>query len=61
MTRFKHFQTMRTILANSFSGEYKSRDEVKAAAEQKGIPAEQFEQILDEVLRAGALKPNLNR
>ncbi|MFM5008368.1 hypothetical protein [Aeromonas veronii] len=59
MTSFKHFQAMQTILANSFAGEYKSRDEVKAAAEQKGIPAEQFEQVLDDVLRAGALKPNL--
>lgn len=59
MTSFKNFQVMTTILANTFAGEYKSRDQIKAAAEQRGISPEQFEQVLDDVLRAGALKPNL--
>lgn len=58
-TSFKYFQIMTTILSHTFAGEYKSRDEVKVAAEKKGIPADQFEQVLDDVLRAGALKPNL--
>ena len=59
MTSFKNFQIMTTILSHTFAGEYKSRDEIKAAAEKKGIPTDKFEQVLDDVLRAGALKPHL--
>ena len=50
---------MTTLLQNTFSGEYTSRDAVKHAAADRGITEQEFETVLADVIKAGRFAPHI--
>ncbi|MFV3350468.1 hypothetical protein [Aeromonas veronii] len=59
LTSFAKFQIMTTLLQNTFSGEYTSRDAVKHAAAERGITEQEFETVLADVIKAGRFSPHI--